>query len=87
MKEYRLLITFSSVSEALKSERKLAQKGYIFEPIPTPLGLSAGCGLSICLPLEKEKAVQELLNEDIFIEGIYEVQNSGFLALNILKNN
>ena len=87
LKEYRLLITFSTMSEALKSERKLDHKGYVFEPIPTPLGLSAGCGLSICLPREEEKVVQELLNEGICIAGVYEVQNSGFISLNISKND
>ncbi|MFZ3101035.1 MAG: DUF3343 domain-containing protein [Desulfitobacteriaceae bacterium] len=87
LKEYRLLITFSNVSEALKSERKLAKKGCVFETIPTPLGLSAGCGLSICLPREKEEAVQDLINQGICIASIYEAQNSGFLALNHLKND
>ena len=87
MKEYRLLITFPTVSEALKSERKLDHNGYVFEPIPTPLGLSAGCGLSICLPRESEEAVNDLLAEGIFIEGVYEAHNSGFLPLNILKND
>jgi hypothetical protein len=83
LKDYRLLIIFPNVTESMKSERKLDSKGYVYETIPTPLGLSAGCGLSICLPRENEKAVQELLNEDICLEGVFEVQDSGFLPLNI----
>jgi Protein of unknown function (DUF3343). len=85
LKDYRLLIVFPNVSESLKSERKLAGKGYAFETIPTPLGISAGCGLSICLPRDNENAVQDLLNEDICFEGVFEVQDSGFLPLNISK--
>jgi hypothetical protein len=81
LKDYRLLIVFPNVSEALKSEHKLASEGYTFETIPTPLALSAGCGLSICLPRDNENAVQELLNEGICLEGVFEVQDSGFLPL------
>lgn len=83
LKEYRLLIVFPNVTESLKSERKLACKGYAFETIPTPSVLSTGCGLSICLPRDQENAVQDLRNEDICLEGVFEVQDSGFLPLKI----
>lgn len=87
LKEYRLLITFPSVSDAIKAERRLAQEGYDFATIPTPKELTAGCGLSICLPLEKQNSTEILLNAGIRVDGVYEAQDSGYLEINTLKND
>jgi len=87
LKQYRMLITFPSVSEAMKSERKLASASCEFVTIPTPRQLTAGCGLSLCISLENKDGLRKLLQEGICVDGIYEATESGYIEINLTKND
>lgn len=87
LREYRLVITFPSVSEALKSERRLESEGCDFVTIPTPRSLTAGCGLSLCIAVEKIEKIYKLLNDGIKIDGVYEAEESGYSKIELTKND
>lgn len=59
----RLVVTFHTTAEALKTEQLARQRGLEGRLIPVPQVLSAGCGLAWSGPPETEVALQEALDE------------------------
>jgi len=57
-KEWKLIITFHTTSDAIAFEKACKEAGKAGRMIPVPRELSAGCGLAWCT-LPSEKAVME----------------------------
>lgn len=70
-KEMKLIITFSTTTEAMAMEQTCEGEGVNGRLIPVPKAITAGCGLAWCAPLECEEALRELMKRNsIQPEGI-----------------
>lgn len=65
-REISLLVTFGSAIQAMAAEDELLAGGVKGRLIPTPVQISAGCGLSFLAPRSEKEALLKLL------EGRYE---------------
>lgn len=75
MREF-ILITFESTNYAMQAESQLKNAGINFQVIPTPREITLSCGLSIRLPMEYIKTVQDIISSgQIKIKELYEVKN------------
>ncbi len=75
LKDYGVF-TFISTSHALKAERVLKNDSAEFLMIPTPRQISTSCGLAVKVrEADLDSARHFLLNNQVKIEGIYQVQN------------
>ena len=81
LKEYRVLLTFPSLTEALGAEKILERAGCAFASIPTPRSLRAGCNTSLCLPLERKEIIDDLIDDGVVFTGVYEAREEGFFPL------
>jgi len=61
--QLRLVVTFHTTAEALKTEQVARQLGLEGRLIPVPQVLSAGCGLAWSGPPETEAALKDALGE------------------------
>ncbi|CAA7601516.1 Protein of unknown function (DUF3343) [Acididesulfobacillus acetoxydans] len=81
LKDYRALLTFPSLTEALGAERILDRSGCPFASIPTPRSLRSGCNTSLCLPLERKEIIDDLIDDGVVFTGVYEAREDGFAPL------
>lgn len=81
LKKYRLLITFDSLGLAIGAEKVLARKNCPYALIPTPISLRSGCNSALCFPLEKKDLLDDIVDDGIFVTGIYEATEDGFKPL------
>lgn len=59
--QLRLVITFHTTAEALKTEKLAREQGLEGRLIPVPQVLSAGCGLAWSAPPETQAAMETVL--------------------------
>ncbi len=81
LKEYRAVITFPSLTEALGAEKVLTRFDCPFASIPTPRSLRSGCNTSLCFPLERKAIVDEVIDDGVVLTGAYEAREDGFFSL------
>ena len=81
LKDYRAIITFPSLTQALGAEKVLARHDCPFSSIPTPRSLRAGCNTSVCLPLERKEIIEDLIDDGVVFTGVYEAREDGFAPL------
>lgn len=81
LKDYRALLTFSSLTEALGAEKVLTRYDCPFASVPTPRSLRSGCNTSLCLPLERKEIIDDLLDDGVVFTGVYEAREDGFVPL------
>ncbi len=73
-KSLKIIITFSTTSEALKMEKVCKANQIKGRLIPVPREISAGCGMAWSSEVElKEKLVRITVENNIKINGIYEM--------------
>lgn len=74
-KTERLIITFSTTTQAIAMERVCAEKGIEGRLIPVPVQISAGCGMAWSAPVRAEQEILMILREEhITAEGKFRVQ-------------
>ncbi|HBV87082.1 MAG TPA: hypothetical protein DEF42_10625 [Desulfosporosinus sp.] len=81
LKEYRALITFPSLTEALGAEKVLNRYNCPYASIPTPRSLRSGCNTAVCFPLERKALVEDLIDDGVVLTGMYEAREDGFFSL------
>ena len=62
-KEWKLIITFHTTSDAIAFEKACKETGRSGRMIPVPRELSAGCGLAWCAPLEDREKIAAVMKE------------------------
>ncbi|MDO4294792.1 MAG: DUF3343 domain-containing protein [bacterium] len=73
-KQWRILFTFHTTTQAMKMEACATQRQKAGRLIPIPGEISAGCGLAWMAPLSQKEDLKEfLLGEHIETEGEYEL--------------
>ncbi|MHB8076771.1 DUF3343 domain-containing protein [Desulfosporosinus fructosivorans] len=81
LKEYRVLITFPSLTEALGAEKVFNRYDCPFASVPTPRSLRSGCNTSLCFPLDRKALVDDLIDDGVVLTGMYEAREDGFFSL------
>nr|WP_294525489.1 DUF3343 domain-containing protein [uncultured Blautia sp.] len=72
-RELRLVITFSSTTDALTMEQSCKENQIPGRLIPVPRIISASCGLAWSTDVTEEKVIQDLLTHiQVKPEGIYQ---------------
>ena len=64
VKEKKLIITFSSATQAMAMEEICQSQEKPGRMIPVPTSISAGCGLAWCAPLETEECLRRVMEEN-----------------------
>lgn len=73
-KEWKLIITFHTTSDAIAFEKACKANGKPGRMIPVPRELSAGCGLAwATVPAEREEMKTFLAEQNISCEEIAEL--------------
>lgn len=73
-KEWKLIITFHTTSEAIAFEKACKEEEKPGRMIPVPRELSAGCGLAWCtVPSEREGMTELLAKNHIECEEMAEL--------------
>ena len=67
-KEWKLLITFHSTTDAMSMESVCKEQGIAGRMIPVPESVSAGCGLAWCAEPESRDILKAVMEQ----EGIKE---------------
>ena len=71
-KTEKLVITFSTTTDAMAIERICKSRNADGRLIPVPRLISAGCGLAWCAKLESEDTLREIMLESgIVPQGIH----------------
>lgn len=71
----KAVVTFASTSDAMAVEAAAREMGFPGRMIPIPSAISAGCGLSWCVPVEEREALLEAFErESLAYEAVYEVE-------------
>ena len=74
-KEWKLIITFHTTSDAIAFEKACKETGRSGRMIPVPRELSAGCGLAWCVPAEERGALLDALESGgLAYEAVHEVE-------------
>jgi hypothetical protein len=81
LKEYRALLTFPSLTEALGAEKVLSRYDCPFASVPTPRSLRSGCNTSLCFPLDRKSIIDDLIDDGVVFTGMYEAREDGFFSL------
>ena len=81
LKEYRALLTFPSLTEALGAERVFSRYECPFATIPTPIRLRSGCNTALCFPLERKAIIDDLIDDGVVLTGMYEAREEGFFSI------
>lgn len=79
--EYRALVTFPSLTQALGAERVFNRLKCPYTSIPTPRSVRSGCNTALCFPLERKEIIEDLIDDGIVFLGAYEVKEEGFSSL------
>lgn len=80
--QYRALITFDSLTQAMAAEKVFKRLNCPYALIPTPKSMRSGCNNSICFPLQLKDTIEDLLDAGVVIMGAYEATEDGFTSLN-----
>lgn len=73
-KENRLIIAFSTTTEAIAAEKACKEAGFPGRLIPLPQVISAGCGLAWSAPVEcREEILSYFAEKDLSyeLEGVF----------------
>lgn len=62
-KEERLIITFHTTADAIRTERECEKRGIAGRLIPVPRSISAGCGMCWCTNLNERENILAFLAE------------------------
>lgn len=81
LKEYRILVTFDSMGDALGAERLLKKYNCPCALIPIPNSLRSGCSSALCFPMGRIEPIDELVDGSVRFSGIYEAKEDGFQPL------
>ena len=66
------VMAFDSSQQALRTEMLLEQKAIMFEMIPTPSEITAGCALSLSFSVQEVDRIMEIVKaEHIEIRGVF----------------
>ncbi len=57
-KQLKLIVTFHTTTSAMAMEKICMEKNIAGRLIPVPSGISTGCGLSWCAPLEARDLIE-----------------------------
>lgn len=68
----KIVLTFESVHDVMKTEKLLKKSNISVKMIPTPRDLSSDCGTSILVEIFNKKSVQELLNGNNLHYNVFE---------------
>jgi len=79
--EYRVLISFDSLTQAMAAERVFKKFDCPYALIPTPKSMRSGCNNAICFPLQRKDIIEDLLDAGVVIMGAYEATEDGFTSL------
>ncbi|ODA42060.1 DUF3343 domain-containing protein [Desulfosporosinus sp. BG] len=80
--QYRALITFDSLTQAMAAEKVLKKLDCPYALIPTPKAMRSGCNNALCFPLQRKDIIEDLLDASVVIMGAYEATEDGFTSLN-----
>lgn len=73
-KEKKIIITFTTTTEAIQMEKCCKKERMPGRLIPIPTAITAGCGLSWCIyPDEKEIVLAMMDRAGLNPEGVYEL--------------
>lgn len=73
-KEKRLIITFNTTTDVLRSEKVFKENNILGKIISIPSEISAGCGLTWESEIKlKEELIKILKENDIEYDNIYEI--------------
>lgn len=71
------IMAFDSSQQALRAEMLLEERGVVFDMIPTPGAITAGCALSLSFSAEElERVLTVVREEHIEIRGIFRAGDS-----------
>ena len=62
-KEWKLIITFYTTTEAMAMEQACKEEGAEGRLIPVPRSITAGCGLAWCAKVESEGVLRQLMEQ------------------------
>ena len=79
--EYRALINFDSLTQAMAAEKVFKKLDCPYALIPTPKSMRSGCNNSICFPLHLKDIIEDLLDAGVVIMGTYEATEDGFISM------
>ncbi|MDR3585735.1 MAG: DUF3343 domain-containing protein [Desulfosporosinus sp.] len=79
--EYRVLISFDSLTQAMAAEKVFKKFDCPYALIPTPKSMRSGCNNAICFPLQRKDIIEDLLDAGVVIMGAYEATENGFTSL------
>ena len=79
--EYRVLISFDSLTQAMAAEKVFKKFDCPYALIPTPKSMRSGCNNAICFPLQRKDIIEDLLDAGVVIMGAYEATEDGFTSL------
>ena len=80
--QYRALIAFDSLTQAMAAEKVFKKFDCPYALIPTPKAMRSGCNNAICFPLQLKDIIEDLLDAGVVIMGAYEATEDGFTSLN-----
>lgn len=73
-KELRVILTFSTTTDAMAMENYAMSHGIPGRLIPVPTAISAGCGMCWSAPMEAKDSVEDAVKAAALrTEGIYEL--------------
>jgi len=74
-KKVRLVVTFTTTTQAMFAEKLCTENGISGRLIPIPTQISAGCGLGWKTETENEEKIKELFSKNgLMAEGYYNVE-------------
>jgi hypothetical protein len=79
----RIILTFHSTHDAIATERLLESHAIEFQVMPTPVEISADCGIALLLGIPEGKQSRELLADTHMMVGFSAAHEDG-LTLDIL---
>ena len=72
--EKHYYFTFISTYHAIKAEKKVNGKGWVFKMVPVPRSISSSCGTALrCSPTDAEQVRAFLLAAEVLIESEHEL--------------
>lgn len=79
--EKQLLIAFDSTQQALRAEMMLEYLDIEIDTRPTPKEITAGCAMSIEMPMTEYPAVKEMFTrEKVDIKGFFHQLNGVYIS-------
>lgn len=71
-KEWKIVVTFSGMHDAMKAEELCKHANIHGRLIPTPVDITADCGMAYMMPKEEKQLFLELVQDELEPEGLYE---------------